>query len=84
MVKMLFNLFNKRKMEIEQLKHENDALKAQIAGISFNLKNADDVVRQQQILIEDNQSHIKILKSQIAQLNLVVDSVSRNNNSRYY
>ena len=84
MVKMLFNLFNKRKMEIEQLKHENDALKAQIAGISFNLKNADDVVRQQQILIEDNQSHIKILKSQIAQLNLIVDSVSRNNNSRYY
>jgi len=84
MVKMLFNLFNKRKMEIEQLKHENDALKAQIAGISFNLKNADDVVRQQQIIIEDNQVQIKSLKSQIAQLNLIVDSVSRNNNSRYY
>jgi chromosome segregation ATPase len=71
-------------MEIEQLKHENDALKAQIAGISFNLKNADDVVRQQQIIIEDNQVQIKSLKSQIAQLNLIVDSVSRNNNSRYY
>ena len=84
MVKMLFNLFNKRKMEAEQLKQENDALKAQIAGISFNLKNADDVVRQQQIIIEDNQVQIKNLKSQITQLNLIVDSVSRNNNSRYY
>ena len=84
MVKMLFNLFNKRKMEAEQLKQENDALKAQIAGISFNLKNADGVVRQQQIIIEDNQVQIKNLKSQITQLNLIVDSVSRNNNSRYY
>jgi peptidoglycan hydrolase CwlO-like protein len=71
-------------MEAEQLKQENDALKAQISGISFNLKNADDVVRQQQIIIEDNQVQIKNLKSQITQLNLIVDSVSRNNNSRYY
>ena len=71
-------------MEAEQLKQENDALKAQISGISFNLKNADDIVRQQQIIIEDNQVQIKNLKSQITQLNLIVDSVSRNNNSRYY
>jgi peptidoglycan hydrolase CwlO-like protein len=71
-------------MEAEQLKQENDALKAQISGISFNLKNADEVVKQQQIIIEDHQTQIKNLKSQITQLNLIVDSVSRNNNSRYY
>jgi chromosome segregation ATPase len=84
MVKMLFNLFNKRKMEIEQLKQENNALKAQIAGISFNLKNADNIVQQQQRELETLNAQIKDLKQQITQLNLVVDSVNRNNESRYY
>ena len=84
MVKKLLNLFNKRKMEIEQLKQENDALKAQIAGISFNLKNADNMVQQQQRELETLNTQIKDLKYQITQLNLIVDSVNRNNESRYY
>ena len=84
MVKMLFNLFNKRKMELEQLKQENNALKAQIAGISFNLKNADNIVQQQQQELETLNTQIKDLKNQITQLNLIVDSVNRNNESRYY
>ena len=84
MVKMLFNLFNKRKMELEQLKQENNALKAQIAGISFNLKNADNIVQQQQRELETLNAQIKDLRQQITQLNLVVDSVNRNNESRYY
>lgn len=84
MVKMLFNLFNKRKMELEQLKQENNALKAQIAGISFNLKNADNIIQQQQRELETLNAQIKDLKQQITQLNLVVDSVNRNNESRYY
>ena len=84
MVKKLLNLFNKRKMQIEQLKQENDALKAQIAGISFNLKNADNMVQQQQRELETLNTQIKDLKYQITQLNLIVDSVNRNNESRYY
>ena len=84
MVKMLFNLFNKRKMELEQLKQENNALKAQIAGISFNLKNADNAVQSQQRELETLNAQIKDLKQQITQLNLIVDSVNRNNESRYY
>jgi peptidoglycan hydrolase CwlO-like protein len=76
--------FKKYKMEIEQLKQENDALKAQIAGISFNLKNADSVVQQQQRELEALNTQIKDLKNQITQLNLIVDSVNRNNESRYY
>jgi len=71
-------------MEIEQLKQENDALKAQIAGISFNLKNADNMVQQQQRELETLNTQIKDLKYQITQLNLIVDSVNRNNESRYY
>ena len=71
-------------MELEQLKQENNGLKAQIAGISFNLKNADNMVQQQQREIETLKSQIKDLKSQITQLNLIVDSVNRNNESRYY
>jgi chromosome segregation ATPase len=76
--------FKKYKMQIEQLKQENDALKAQIAGISFNLKNADNMVQQQQRELETLNTQIKDLKYQITQLNLIVDSVNRNNESRYY
>jgi len=71
-------------MEIEQLKQENDALKAQIAGISFNLRNADNMVQQQQRELETLNTQIKDLKNQITQLNLIIDSVNRNNESRYY
>ncbi len=76
--------FKKYKMQIEQLKQENDALKAQIAGISFNLKNADNMVQQQQRELEVLNTQIKDLKNQITQLNLIIDSVNRNNESRYY
>jgi predicted nucleic acid-binding Zn-ribbon protein len=76
--------FKKYKMEIEQLKQENDALKAQIAGISFNLRNADNMVQQQQRELETLNTQIKDLKNQITQLNLIIDSVNRNNESRYY
>ena len=37
----ILNLFNRRKMENEQLKQENEGLKAQILGLSFNLQQAD-------------------------------------------
>ena len=84
MVKMLFNLFNKRKMELEQLKQENNALKAQISGLAFNLKNADNTVQMQQRELEAMNTQIKDLKYQITQLNLIIDSVNRNNESRYY
>ena len=84
MVKMLFNLFNKRKMELEQLKQENEALKAQISGLSFNLRNADNIIQSQQRELEAMNIQIKDLKYQITQLNLIVDSVNRNNESRYY
>ena len=76
--------FKKYKMQIEQLKQENDALKAQIACISFNLKNADNMVQLQQRELEALNTQIKDLKNQITQLNLIVDSVNRNNESRYY
>ena len=80
----MWKFFKKYKMEIEQLKQENDALKAQISGISFNLKNADNLVQQQQRELEALNTQIKDLKNQITQLNLIIDSVNRNNESRYY
>ena len=71
-------------MELEQLKQENEALKAQISGLSFNLRNADNIVQSQQRELEVMNTQIKDLKYQITQLNLIVDSVNRNNESRYY
>jgi len=80
----LLKIFNRYKRKAKELQTENEALKAQIAGISFNLKNADNMVQQQQREIETLQYQIKDLKSQITQLNLIIDSVNRSNESRYY
>jgi peptidoglycan hydrolase CwlO-like protein len=71
-------------MEVEQLKQENEGLKAQVMGLSFNLKSADAQVVQYQKDLEALNIQIKDLKYQITQLNLIVDSVNRNNESRYY
>jgi chromosome segregation ATPase len=71
-------------MEVEQLKQENEGLKAQISGLAFNLRSADNMVQTQQRELEALHTQIKDLKQHISQLNLVVDSVNRNNESRYY
>lgn len=39
---MVFKLFNRYKMKAKELQTENEALKAQIAGLAFNLKQEED------------------------------------------
>jgi prefoldin subunit 5 len=79
-------MFNKKyKMEIEQLRQENEALKARIAGIAFNLGIADKKIQQYEAQIDIMQKHILDLQSEIKHLNMLASTTNKNqNNSRYY
>ena len=79
-------MFNKKyKMEIEQLRQENDALKAQIAGIAFNLGIADKKNTQYEAQIDAMKTQISQLQSEIKHLNMLAMTSNKNqNDSRYY
>ena len=80
----ILKLFNRRKMEIEQLKQENEGLKAQIAGLSFNLQQADKqiVVLQNELekLIKQN----KELTGDAQYATMKFNNTKDKNDSRYY
>ena len=79
-------MFNKKyKMEIEQLRQENEALKAQIAGIAFNLGLADKKNAQYETQIGIMRTQINQLQSEIKHLNMLATTANKNqNDSRYY
>ena len=79
-------MFNKKyKMETEQLRQENEALKAQIAGIAFNLGVADKKIQQYESQFDAMQKHIADLKSEIRHLEMLISTNNKNqNDSRYY
>jgi cell division protein FtsB len=79
-------MFNKKyKMEIEQLRQENEALKAQIAGIAFNLGITDKKNAQYEAQIDAMKTHIIQLQSEIKHLNMLAQTSNANrNDSRYY
>ena len=81
----LLKIFNRRKMEIEHLKQENESLKARIAGLSFNLQQADKQIVALQSELERYSKQIKDLEAQIKHLNMLGQTSQTNkNDSRYY
>ena len=80
----LLKLFNRRKMEIEQLKQENEGLKAQIAGLSFNLQQAD---KQIVVLQNEMEKLVKInkeLTGDAQYATMKFNNTKDKNDSRYY
>jgi chromosome segregation ATPase len=72
-------------MEIEQIQQENEHLKAQLAGVGFNLKIADQQLAEHKREIERLQSVIKNLDGQVQQLNMLGQTSQTNkNDSRNY
>jgi cell division protein FtsB len=72
-------------MEIEHLKQENESLKARIAGLSFNLQQADKQIVALQSELERYSKQIKDLEAQIKHLNMLGQTSQTNkNDSRYY
>ena len=85
MVKMLFNLFNKRKREIERLGHTISDLEVKINMIESNFR----VERAKNALLErekdDLINRIKDCDMQVRKLNLVIDDLARtDNSSKFY
>jgi len=81
----LLKLFNRRKMELEQLKQENEGLKAQIVGVSFNLQQADQQVVALQKELERYSNQIKKLEAEVKHLNMLGQNSNYNkNDSRNY
>ena len=81
----LLKIFNRRKMELEQLKQENEGLKAQIVGVSFNLHQADQQVAALQKELERYSNQIKKLEAEVKHLNMLGQNSNYNkNDSRNY
>jgi chromosome segregation ATPase len=82
---MLFNLFNKRKREIERLGHTISDLEVKINMIESNFR----VERAKNTLLErekdDLINRIKDCDMQVRKLNLVIDDLARtDNSSKFY
>jgi len=72
-------------MEIEQLRQENETLKAQIVGIAFNLGAADKKNTQYEAQIDAMKAQITQLQSEVKHLNMLAQTSNANkNDSRYY
>ena len=85
MVKMLSNLFNKRKREIERLNRVIISLELTKATIEMNLRK--EVAKNTLLLREKDDliNRTKEYETQIKILNITIGDLSRtDNNSRYY
>ena len=81
----MWKFFKKRKMELEQLKQENEQLKAAIAGLNFNLQLSDKNNADLRKELEYYSKRIKDLEAQVNHLNMLGQTSNANkNDSRYY
>ena len=85
MVKMLSNLFNKRKREIERLGHIilDLEIKKDMIESNFRVERAKNALLERE---KDNLiNRIRDCDMQIKKLNLVIDDLARtDNSSKYY
>ena len=85
MVKMLFNLFNKRKHEIERLNRVIISLELLKATVEMNLRKE---IAKNALLLREKDDLVNLIKdyeTQIKILNITLGDLSRtDNNSRYY
>ena len=72
-------------MTIEQLKQENDALKAQMLGLANNLRITEEKLKQYQMQIDQLHKQNLNLVGEVKHLNMKMSTNNNNqNDSRYY
>ena len=77
--------FKKYKMKIKELQQENEQLKAQIAGLAFNLRAADEKIKNYEMQLENLYKKNMDLSSEVRHLNmLAMTSNGNRNDSRNY
>jgi hypothetical protein len=77
--------FKKYKMTIEQLKQENDALKAQMMGLANNLRITEEKLKMYEIQVDQLHKQNLNLVGEVKHLNMKMSTNNNNqNDSRYY
>jgi hypothetical protein len=77
--------FKKYKMTIEQLKQENDALKAQMLGLANNLRITEEKLKMYEIQVDQLHKQNLNLVGEVKHLNMKMSTNNNNqNDSRYY
>lgn len=72
-------------MELEQLKQENEHLKAQIMGLANNLRLTEEKLKQYEMQMDQLHKQNMNLVGEINHLNMkVVTNNSNQNDSRFY
>ena len=70
---------------MQQLQNENEQLKAQITGLAFNLRVADEKNKQYEMQLDQLHKLNLELSNEINQLKIHIQTNNRNqNDSRYY
>jgi chromosome segregation ATPase len=81
----LLKIFNRYKMKAKELQQENEGLKAQIAGLTFNLGQFKDKIQFLENEIQNVFKSKKDLESEVQRLNMLLKTSNTNkNDSRYY
>ena len=81
----MWKLFNNYKMKAKELQVENDQLKSQMVGLTFNLKQAEDKIQFLEREIQSIFKAKKELESEVQRLSMAIKNSNINqNDSRYY
>lgn len=81
----LLKIFNRYKMKAKELQAENEALKAQIMGLSANLKSAEEKIQFLETEIQGIFKQKQELKSELDHYLMLNNTSNKNqNDSRYY
>ena len=85
MVNLLNKIFNKYKMKAQQLQSENEALKAQIMGLSSTLKASDEKIKFLENELQGLFKRYQDLKAELDHYIMLSNTSNKNqNDSRYY
>jgi len=80
----LLKIFNRYKMKAKELQQENEGLKAQIIGLSFNLQQADKQIQFLQSELDKANKQNKELANDVQYTTMKLNNIKDKNDSRYY
>lgn len=81
----LLKIFNRYKMKAKELQTENEALKAQVMGLSATLKSAEEKIQFLESEIQGIFKQKQDLKAELDHYIMLSNTANKNqNDSRYY
>ena len=80
----LLKIFSRYKMKAKELQQENEGLKAQIIGLSFNLQQADKQIQFLRSELDKANKQNKELANDVQYVTMKLNDTKDKNDSRYY